>query len=77
MLTEGFPSGVSIFFVTGNDRGEAFSRTLAQSLNDADVAASANGGRHEQTMESRLKQSGKTRNDREFEPVTVVVGDKP
>jgi hypothetical protein len=77
MLTEGFPSGVSIFFVTGNERGEAFSRTFAQALNDAGVAASANGGRDEPTMESRLNQSGKTRNDREFEPVIVAVGDKP
>lgn len=77
MLTAGFPTGVSIFFVTGNERGEAFARTLAQTLNDADVAASANGGRDELTMESPLKQSGKTRNDKEFEPVTVAVGDKP
>lgn len=77
MLTEGFPSGVSIFFVTGNERGEAFAKTLAKALNEEDIAASAIGGRDERTMESRLKQTSGTRNDQQFEPVTVVVGDKP
>ena len=39
------------------------------------IAASAKGGRDEATMESRLKEMGKTRNDKEFEPGVVAVGD--
>jgi hypothetical protein len=80
MLTEGFPSGVTMLFVTGNDRGEAFAKTLAKALNDEHVTASAVGGRDERTMEWRLKQGGAnglTRNDNQFEVVVVVVGDKP
>jgi hypothetical protein len=77
LLTEGFPSGVTMYYVTGNDRGRTFSETLARALNGAGIAASAKGGRDEATMESRLKESGRTRNDKEFEPVVVAVGDKP
>ena len=68
--TGGFPSGVTMQFVTGNDRGEAFSEALAKALNDESVAALAVGGRDESTMEWRLKQ-GATRNDKQFEPVVV------
>jgi hypothetical protein len=56
MLTEGFPSGVVIYYVTGNKRGEAFSKTLAQALNDADITALARGGRDEE-MISNLSPS--------------------
>jgi hypothetical protein len=80
MLTEGFPNGVTMQFVTGNDRGEAFSKALAKALNGEHVTASAVGGRDEMTMEWRLKQGGAnglTRNDKQFEVVVVVVGDKP
>ena len=78
MLTEGFPAGVTAFFVTGNERGEAFARALVKVLNDEHIAASAVGGRDERAMEFRLKQGaaeGLTRNDKQFEPVVVVVGD--
>lgn len=80
MLTEGFPSGVTMQFVTGNERGEAFAKALAKALNDEHLTASAVGGRDESRMEWRLMQGaadGLTRNDKQFEPVVVVVGDKP
>lgn len=80
MLTEGFPNGVTMQYVTGNDRGEAFAKALARALNDEHMTASAVGDRDEMRMEGRLKQGaadGLTRNDKQFEPVLVVVGDKP
>jgi hypothetical protein len=56
MLTEGFPNGVTMQFVTGNERGEAFAKALAKALNDEHLTASAVGGRDESRMEGRLKQ---------------------
>ncbi|HLW92606.1 MAG TPA: hypothetical protein VKS78_15080 [Roseiarcus sp.] len=80
MLSDGFPNGVNMIFVTGNEKGEAFAKTLAGALNDVNITASAVGGRDENRMAGRLKEGteqGLTRNDKQFEPVTVVVGDKP
>jgi hypothetical protein len=79
MLTEGFPTGINMLFVSGNERGEAFANALAKALNDENLTASAVGDRDERTMEWRLQQgaaNGLTRNDKQFEPVMVVVGDK-
>jgi len=77
MLTEGFPNGVSIFFVTGNDRGKVFALALAEALNDADVVATATGDWRESWVVFRMKEDGTNRNSKDFEPVTIVVGDKP
>ena len=77
LLTHGFPNGVSIFFVTGNEKGERFSRTLTEALNDAGVVTTATGDWRDPWVISQMKGSGKTRNDKDFEPVFVVVGDKP
>jgi uncharacterized membrane protein len=80
MLTKGFPDGVTMHYVTGNERGEAFAKALARALNDENIIAAAVGDRDESRMNWRLSQgaeNGLTRNDKQFEPVIVVVGDKP
>jgi hypothetical protein len=80
MLTKGFPNGIAMIFTTGNERAEAFSTALANALIDEKLAATVVGGRDEERMAWRLREgaaAGLTRNDKQFEPVIVVVGDKP
>ena len=77
LATQGIPTGVTIFYVTGNRRGEAFSNALSKALNGAGLVAIPRGNWREEWVVNTMKQSGVDRNDKRFEPVTIVVGDKP
>jgi hypothetical protein len=83
MPTRGFYNGVTLRFVPGNKRGTAFAETLAQALNEQRIAASAIGdAKSDAAVDHRIAQAATqdatlTRDSKEFEPVTVVVGDKP
>ena len=69
--------GVTAFYVTGNARAGAFSVALAKALNEAELVAAARGNWREQWVVTTMKQHGLDRDDKQFEPVTIVVGDKP
>lgn len=83
MPLHGFPSGITLHYVAGNSRGKGFSETLAQALNEQRLEAFAIAdGRDNSWVEHQIKQAAAsgvtlTRESREFEPVVVVVGDKP
>jgi hypothetical protein len=83
MPQHGFPNGVTLHYVAGNSRGKAFCETLARAFNDQRFEASAiPDGRDDAWVENQIKQAAAsgvtlTRESREFEPVVVVVGDKP
>lgn len=77
MLTTGVPLGISVFFHTGNERGQAFAGKLAQALNDQGIIATAVGDWREGWVIWQMQQHGIDRNDKTFEPVTIAVGDKP
>jgi len=77
LATQGIPIGVTVFYVSGNARAEAFSVALARALNEADLVASPRDNWREEWVVSTMKQYSVDRNDTRFEPVTVVVGDKP
>jgi hypothetical protein len=47
LVVRGIPSGVSDFFVTGNERSEAFSVAFAKALNDAGIKLFIIGGMRE------------------------------
>jgi hypothetical protein len=83
LLRHGFPSGVTLHYVAGNSRAKTFSETLAQALNDLRITADAvPDGRDDEWVERQIATAAAsgvtlTRDSREFEPVVVVVGDKP
>ena len=58
-------------------RGEAFSNALGKALNGAGLVAIPRGNWREEWVVNTMKQFGVDRNDKRFEPVTIVVGDKP
>jgi hypothetical protein len=71
----GSPQGVVARYVTGNDRGEQFAKSLADALTANGIAATATGGLVEEIMENITKQ-GRPINDPANEWVVVAVGDK-
>jgi hypothetical protein len=72
------PSGVSAYFISGNRRAERFSKALSDALNQEGINATAIGGWREEWAEGIMKTKElPTRDDPDFEPVMVVVGDKP
>lgn len=79
----GFPSGIHVHFVDGNGRGRAFAEALSGALNAEGIAASSfpdnmDDGHIEHWIKNAAQQGASlTRESKEFEPVTVVVGDKP
>jgi hypothetical protein len=78
LATEGLPPGVSVFYMTGNSRAKEVAATLARALNIAGIITSVHQDWLEEWVKYTLSQrSGMTREDKTFEPVTVVVGDKP
>jgi hypothetical protein len=60
-------------------RADAFSRAFANALNQVQIAAVASGGKREDWVRSLLTRQHPEfdRNNENFEPVTVVVDDKP
>jgi len=71
----GSPQGVVARYVTGNDRGEQFAKSLAETLAANGIASIATGGLVEEIMENITKQ-GRPINDPANEWVVIAVGDK-
>jgi hypothetical protein len=71
----GSPQGVVARYVTGNDRGEQFAKSLAETLAANGIASNATGGLVEEIMENITKQ-GRPINDPANEWVVIAIGDK-
>src|SRR5262249_16191427 len=82
MLVQGFPKGVTLHFVAGNNRGKSFAETLAQALCEQGVTASAiDDASSDALVDHQIKGAPPqgvhlTRDSKEFKPVVRVVGDK-
>jgi hypothetical protein len=78
LTTEGLPPGVSIFRITGNSRASDVSSALARALNLVGIITSVHRDWLDEWVKYMLSQhTGMTREDTTFEPITLVVGDKP
>jgi hypothetical protein len=71
----GSPQGVVARYVTGNDRGEHFAKSLVEALTANGIVANAAGGLVEEIMENITKQ-GRPINDPANEWVVIAIGDK-
>jgi hypothetical protein len=71
----GSAQGVVARYVTGNDRGEQFAKSLTAELTSDGIAANATGGLVEEIMQALVKQ-GRPINDPANEWVVVAIGGK-
>jgi hypothetical protein len=71
----GSTRGVVARYVTGNDRGERFAKSLAEELTADGISAKATGGLVEEIMKELVKL-GRAINDPANEWVVIAVGDK-
>jgi outer membrane biosynthesis protein TonB len=71
----GSTRGVVARYVTGNERGERFAKSLAEELTADGISAKATGGLVEEIMKELVKL-GRAINDPANEWVVIAVGDK-
>jgi len=71
----GSARGVVVRYVTGNERGEQFAKSLVEQLSSDGISARATGGLVEEIMKELVKL-GRAINDPANEWVVIAVGDK-